>query len=199
MFFQRYWQNLFLPSLQPGPDIKAIVKARDRMRVGTMVIKDKEKKARPKLKVGEAVRGQGPKPYIWGDLINCKKEDKLVKVGGMDRFLHMSTLGNLTFKLCNSIKVSPNLHGVVLTCTIAIQPLHAEERSQKDVSREPISRESPREPRELCALVSFPGAPVVPSSSASPKVRPGALGLPSYSQPLVCPGVPKVPPSPSSL
>ena len=84
MFFQRYWQNLFLPSLQPGPDIKAIVKARDRMRVGTMVTKDEEKKARPKLRVGEAVRGQDPKPYIWGNLTNCKREDRLVKVGSMD-------------------------------------------------------------------------------------------------------------------
>ena len=39
-------------------------------------------------------------------------------------------LGKLTFKLCNDVKVSPNVHGVVLTCTIAVQPRHAEERSQ---------------------------------------------------------------------
>ena len=116
----RNWQSLFLPSLQPEPDIMEMVKARNRVRVGTMVTKDEEKKARPKLKVGEAVRGQDPKPYIWGNLTNCKKEDRLVKVGSMDQILHMSSLGNSTFKLCNSIKVSPNVHGVVLTCTITI-------------------------------------------------------------------------------
>ena len=48
-----------LPNLQPEPGIKEMVKACDR------VTKDKEKKAWPKLKVGEAVRGQDPKSDIW--------------------------------------------------------------------------------------------------------------------------------------
>jgi hypothetical protein len=48
-----------LPNLQPEPGIKEMVKACER------VTKDKEKKAWPKLKVGEAVRGQDPKSDIW--------------------------------------------------------------------------------------------------------------------------------------
>ena len=48
-----------LPNRQPEPGIKEMVKACDR------VTKDKEKKAWPKLKVGEAVRGQDPKSDIW--------------------------------------------------------------------------------------------------------------------------------------
>ena len=42
-----------------------MVKARDRMRVGSKVKRDKEKRGWPRLEVGDAVRGQNPKSDIW--------------------------------------------------------------------------------------------------------------------------------------
>ena len=92
LFFLRNWRDPSLPNLLAEPEMEEMVKARNRVRAGAMMKKDKDKRGWPKLHKGDVARGRHPKTKEWsmkGEVVKVVHGEKVVFVVMDDRSSRM--------------------------------------------------------------------------------------------------------------